>query len=258
MRKGWIGGNWKMQKLLSEASATASDVVRMSAEVGDSVDVVIYPPFPYLMEIVAKTEGSPIQVGGQNLSDQEYGALTGDVSGPMLKSVGCTSVLVGHSERRHIFGESNDLIAKKLKMALKADLDAVLCVGETLEQRESNQTEKVVTEQVRSALAGIGAEEADRITVAYEPVWAIGTGKVATPEQAVEVHKIIRDLLGRCIGKDYADRTRIHYGGSVKVDNIETLVSNDDIDGTLVGGASLDAGSFAELVQRTGVAKAER
>lgn len=261
MRKPWIGGNWKMHKTVDEARSTATALAKILAEsgsgAGGSVDVALFPPFPLLSTVgdaLQSAGATSILLGGQTLSEHESGAYTGEVSGTMLSSLGCRLVLVGHSERRHVFGESDTAVNAKLRQACRCGLDPVLCVGETLEERESGQTESVIQRQIEAGFEGVELAQAKRVTVAYEPVWAIGTGKVATTEQAVEVHAAIRSRLASRFGKDYGQALRIHYGGSVKPDNVEALIGEEEIDGALVGGASLDADSFATLVSKAGVA----
>jgi len=254
MRKPWIGGNWKMHKGVSEARNTAKALVGLLASGPRDVDVVLFPSFPLLATVSEAVRGSNVAVGGQTVSEYASGAYTGEVSGGQLTSLGCTTVLIGHSERRHVFLETDAVIRKKLDRALLCGLEVVLCVGEKLEEREAGATEKVVGRMVRAGLEGIDAQVLDRVSIAYEPVWAIGTGKVATPEQAGEVHSFIRHLFGDLFGKERAARLRIHYGGSVKADNVASLLAEEEIDGALVGGASLEAEPFFELVRNAATA----
>ena len=214
----------------------------------DDVRVALFPPAVYLAEIVAAVAGSPLVVGAQNCSDHQSGAFTGETSVAMITDVGATSVLIGHSERRHVFGESDELIAGKLRTALAAGLEVVLCIGETLLEREAGETEQVCARQLGSALAEIPTTELASLSLAYEPVWAIGTGLTATPAQAQTVHAYLRGLYAGLSGSRPAENLRILYGGSVKPDNARDLLGEPDIDGALVGGASLAADSFLPIV----------
>jgi triosephosphate isomerase len=250
MRTRFVAGNWKMNLLADTARVLAVKVREKLAGVS-GVDVALCPPFVFLTDVAEALSGSPIKVGGQNLYTKESGAFTGEVSGAMLKSVGCTYVIIGHSERRHIptLREADDFIAEKVKAALKAGLKPILCVGEMLEERDAGRTEAVVKRQVTEGLKGLTAQEMSAVTIAYEPVWAIGTGRTATPQQAQDVHALIRGLLKQQFGATVADGLRIQYGGSVKADNAKALMSQPDVDGALVGGASLDAESFGAIVR---------
>ena len=250
MRKLFIAGNWKMNTTENEAVELANAIAAGAPR--DGVDLAVCPPFVYLAAVANAARGSSVAVGAQNMYFAPKGAFTGEISAAMLKDVGCSYVIVGHSERRHVFGESDDLIASKVKVALAAGLDPILCVGETLEEREAGNTMSVVERQIRSGLADIGADEAKHITIAYEPVWAIGTGKTATPEQAQEVHAAIRALIADICGNEVANGTRIQYGGSVKPENASEILQKPDVDGALVGGASLNADSFLAIA-RAGV-----
>ncbi len=214
----------------------------------DDVQVALFTPAVYLAEIVATLAGSPVVVGAQNCSDHESGAFTGEISAAMIRDVGATSVLIGHSERRHVFGESDALIAGKLRTALAAGLEVVLCIGETLEEREAGETEKVCARQLGSALSEIPTTELASLSLAYEPVWAIGTGHTATPAQAQTVHAYVRGLYAGLSGSRAAENLRILYGGSVKPDNARDLLGEPDIDGALVGGAALAADSFLPII----------
>lgn len=213
------------------------------------VEVALCPPFVFLKDVVEAVAGSAIKVGAQNMYFKEYGAFTGEVSGPMLKSIGCEYVILGHSERRHILGETDVLINEKVKAALKAGLKPILCVGELLSERQAGKTNEVVQHQVIEGLKGLSTTDMAAVTIAYEPVWAIGTGHNATPQQAQEVHVMIRELINKHFGSDVADALRIQYGGSVKPDNARALMSQPDVDGALVGGASLDADAFVAIVR---------
>lgn len=248
MRKPIIAGNWKMNLLLEEAVSLAKAVREKTKECRDR-EILFFPPSPFLQAVVRAVEGSPIGVGSQNIYFEEKGAFTGEISGPMIKSIGCTHVLVGHSERRHIFGEEDGLLNRKLKAALKFELTGVFCVGETLEEREGGRTSKVIQIQISKGLEGIGKEEMKKVLIAYEPVWAIGTGRTAKPEQADEAHGEIREMLKELYGKDVANWVGILYGGSVTPDNIRGLMEKPEVDGVLVGGASLKAESFVKLIK---------
>lgn len=215
----------------------------------ENVDVVICPPFPALVPVNEILKESNIKIGGQNLYWQDEGAFTGEVSAKMLLDAGCQYVVIGHSERRHVFGEKNNEINQKVKKALENGLIPMFCVGETLEERQNGLTEKVVEEQIREGLSGIEIKDASDLVVAYEPVWAIGTGETATPDQAEEVHRYIRELLSGLFSLSLGNQIRIQYGGSVKPSNAAELMSRENIDGALVGGASLNADSFTEIIK---------
>jgi len=244
MRRPILAGNWKMNKTIVEAADLAKKLKNQLAEVKDRT-VVVCPPYPSLQAVSDELHDSDIAVGGQNLFWEDSGAYTGEVSGPMLKSAGCTYVIIGHSERRQFFGETNESVNKKILVALKNHLIPIVCVGETLIERKANQTFEVIKNQINHGLANLTNEQLAGMVIAYEPVWAIGTGLTATPAQAEEVHGFIRTLL--C--KEVAEGIRILYGGSVKPDNIKELMAQKDIDGALVGGASLRAEDFAAIVK---------
>jgi len=210
-------------------------------------DLAVCPPFVYLCAVAAALKGSRVALGAQNMYFEPKGAFTGEVSAAMLKDTGCRYVILGHSERRHILGEKDELVRAKVRAALAAQLDPILCVGETLEERDADRTLAVVERQVREGLSGSTADQARRVTLAYEPVWAIGTGRNATDAQAQEVHAFIRQHLGLAWNKDFAERVRIQYGGSLKPENARGLLSQEDIDGGLIGGASLKAESFLAI-----------
>jgi triosephosphate isomerase (TIM) len=246
MRRPIIVGNWKMHKTTAEA-VTLAQALRASVADLHDVDIGVAPPFTALSAVAKVLGGSTVFVAAQNLHWEAQGAFTGEVSAAMLTDVGCQRVIVGHSERRQYFAETDATVNKKLRAALNAELDPILCVGETLEQRESNATFGVLEQQIRQGLAEISAAEMPRVVIAYEPIWAIGTGKTATPDQAQEVHAFLRSLLGPLYGKALADQVRIQYGGSVNAGNIQVLMTQPDVDGALVGGASLDAASFAQI-----------
>jgi len=214
----------------------------------DDVDCAVAPPFVYLDEVARACAGSNVRVGAQNMCDEPKGAFTGEVSAAMLLDVGATFVILGHSERRHVYGESDDLVNAKVGAALTAGLDVILCIGETIEEREAGATEKVCKRQLVSGLQGVDASDMARVTIAYEPVWAIGTGHTATPEQASDVHVYVRGLVDGLYGDRVAQATRIQYGGSVKPDNVAELMNVADIDGALVGGAALKADTFVPIL----------
>jgi triosephosphate isomerase len=250
MRRPIIAGNWKMYKSAGEAQELVRELKGALADV-DSVEVVVSPPFTALATVVAELKGSNISVAGQNMYWEESGAYTGEVSPLMLKDIGCTHVIIGHSERRQFFNETDATVNKKVKAALKTGLTPIVCVGETLEDRESGATMKIVERQIREGLEGLAPQEMEKIVIAYEPIWAIGTGKTATPQQAEEVHHLISSIIAQSAGSD-ARNIRILYGGSVKPDNIDELMAQPDIDGALVGGASLKADSFVRIVRFKG------
>jgi len=216
---------------------------------GGSVDVAVIPPFVYLSAVGQAVSSSGVALGAQDVYFEAKGAFTGEISAAMLKDVGCTYVLCGHSERRHVLGESDELVNKKLMASLSGGLLPILCVGELLEERDASQTEQVVERQTRAGLAGLSAEKVSAVTIAYEPVWAIGTGRTATREQAQEVHAFIRKLLAEMYDEAVAQEMRILYGGSVKADNAEELMGQEDVDGCLVGGASLKADDFVQIIE---------
>ncbi len=248
MRKPIVAGNWKMNKTCAEARAL---VDALKGELGNlqGVDVVLCPPATALQAVVGATTGTSMDVGAQNMHWEKSGAFTGELSAQMVVEVGCHYVILGHSERRQYFHETDEMVNKKTKAALAAGLHPFVCVGETLQQREAGETQKVVETQVRGSLAGIDAQGLLNTVVAYEPVWAIGTGKTASPAQAQEVHALIRGVLKEISDDHVAQSMRIQYGGSVKGSNARELFHQPDIDGGLVGGASLEAKSFVEIVQ---------
>ena len=242
-----MAANWKMNKTQAEAAQFVS-AFKNAAGSFSGREVVICPPFTALEAVRQAMQGSSLQLGAQNLYEQPSGAFTGEISAPMLAASGCSFVILGHSERRQYFGETDEWINKKVRAALAPKLAPILCVGEVLAEREAGKTIEVVGRQLRGALKGFAAEELAHLVIAYEPVWAIGTGKTATPAQAQEVHAFIRKTLLELFGAPRSAATRILYGGSVKPDNIDDLMSQPDLDGGLVGGASLDAASFARIV----------
>ncbi len=248
MRKSYVAGNWKMNKTVAEAAELARSVVEGVA--GDSnVDVAVIPPFLAIPQVVELLRGSSVLVGAQDVYFEKSGAYTGEISCQMLADAGCAFALVGHSERRHVLGETDGLIRKKLDALLEFGLDAVLCVGEKIEEREAGKTEERLDIQIRAGLEGLSTEQVKSITVAYEPVWAIGTGKTATTAQAQEAHLFIRRLLAELFDETAAQTIRIQYGGSVKPDNAAELMAQPDVDGALVGGASLKADSFLGIIR---------
>jgi triosephosphate isomerase len=248
MRKKVIAGNWKMYNDVNQSVDLVSGLKKELEGKNINAAVIVCPPFTNLETVNAVIKDSAIQLGAQNMYFEENGAFTGEISPAMLKSVGCSFVILGHSERRTIFGESNQLINKKIKAALKFGIKPIFCIGESLEQRENGTTFKVVENQITEGLAGITESELETLIIAYEPVWAIGTGKVASPEQAQEVHKFIRQLLSKIYTAQFAEKVIIQYGGSVKPENAAELLSQPDIDGALVGGACLKADSFAKII----------
>ncbi|MFH1062069.1 MAG: triose-phosphate isomerase [Candidatus Omnitrophota bacterium] len=248
MRKPIIAGNWKMNKTITEALDLVRQLTMELKDIKD-VDILVCPVFTALHSVSQAVDGSNIKMGAQNLLWEEKGAFTGEVSALMLKDTHCEYVILGHSERRSIFKETNENVNKKIKAALKADLLPILCVGERLQEREDNKTYEVIADQLKGSLADISADDLKKIIIAYEPVWAIGTGKVATPAQAQAAHAFIRKLISENFGSDTAESLRIQYGGSVNPENIKDLIGQPDIDGALVGGASLKAEDFIQLVQ---------
>jgi len=248
MRKPIIAGNWKMNKTIKETVELITGFKRELSDV-DAVDIIVCPTYTALSDARELLMDSNIKLGAQDLYWVESGAFTGEISPGMIKDAGCTYVIIGHSERRKYFSETNDTVNKKTKAALAAGLLPIVCVGENLNEREANKTFDVVKDHIDGSLAGLTEEDMTKITVAYEPVWAIGTGKTATPDQAQEVHKYIRELLGSIFDKETALTVRIQYGGSVKPDNIKDLMAEEDVDGALVGGASLKVDSFVGIVK---------
>lgn len=247
MRKILIAGNWKMYKTIPEAINTVNSLKAGLHKVYD-VEIVVCPPFTALHTVAGLLEDSVVDLGAQDMHYETEGAFTGEVSPLMLKDIGCRYVILGHSERRAYFKESNELINKKAKAAVKFNLIPIVCVGETLAEREAGRQLEVVRTQFAGTFKGFTAEEMDKVVLAYEPVWAIGTGKTATPEQAQEMHAFVRSLVLETFGEEIASEIRILYGGSVKPDNTAELIKQSDVDGALVGGASLKAESFAQIV----------
>lgn len=248
MRKPIIAGNWKMNKTITEALDLVRQLTMELKDIKD-IDIVVCPVFTALYGVSQAIDGSNIKLGAQNLFWEDKGAFTGEVSASMLKDTHCEYVIIGHSERRSIFKETNKNVNRKIKAALRAKLLPIVCVGECLKERQADKTFDVVADHIHGALEGLSADDLANLIIAYEPVWAIGTGVNATPEQAQEVHEYIRKIIADSFGKDVAHDLRIQYGGSVKPENIESLISQPDIDGALVGGASLKAESFIQLVK---------
>lgn len=247
MRKPMIAGNWKLHKTLQESTDLVAELIPAVAE-NTSVDIVVAPVYTALGKVAATIAGSNIQLAAQNCYPEPQGAFTGEVSPPLLKDVGCQYVIIGHSERRQLFGESDEMVNSKAHALAKADLGIILCIGETLEERETDRMFDVLRRQVRVGLKNLKADQMAAVVIAYEPVWAIGTGKTASDEQAQEVHAFIRALLSELYDEKTAAATRILYGGSVKPENVDNLMSQPDVDGALVGGASLKAADFARIV----------
>lgn len=248
MRKVIIAGNWKMNKTVPESIDLANSIKRSLYDIAE-IEIVICPPFTSLSDVFEMVMDSNIILGGQDAHWEAQGAFTGEISCGMLKGAGCRYVIIGHSERRQFFGETNKTVNLKAKAVLKAGLRPIVCVGEKLEERRSGQTFGVVKDHVENSLAGLTDEDMLNVVIAYEPVWAIGTGVNATKEQAQDVHKYIRELIKKLHGEEVAGSVRIQYGGSVKADNIKELISQEDVDGALVGGSSLNAESFCAIVR---------
>lgn len=247
MRKPIIAGNWKMYKTISEAIEFANEIKNDCDT--ENVEVVICAPFTIIKDLKNALEGTNVKIGAQNFHYEDEGAFTGEISARMLHEIGAEYVIVGHSERRQYFNETNETVNLKVKKALSEKLTPIICVGESLEQRESGVTEKTVTEQIEAAFITVSPEEAIKTVIAYEPIWAIGTGKTATSAQANEVCVQIREELSRIYGKETSEKIRIQYGGSVKPGNIKEIMSQSDIDGALVGGASLIAEDYLKLIK---------
>jgi triosephosphate isomerase len=250
-----VAGNWKMHKLTGEARELAAGLKKGLPAPDAPATVVLCPPFTALAEVAAVIAGTDMHLGAQNMYWEEKGAYTGEVSPLMVKDAGCTYVIIGHSERRQHFGETDETVNRKLRAALAAGLTAIVCVGETEQQRDRDETEAVIVGQVRKGLTDLSSGDMGNVVIAYEPIWAIGTGRNATPEQAQEVHALIRGLIAESHGESVASSLLILYGGSVKPDNAAELMGQPDINGALVGGASLEAGSFQKIVE-AGIAAA--
>ncbi len=256
MRKTIIAGNWKMYKTITQAIELANGLKRELFDLDiQFIDIVLCPPFTALSEVSEVIVDSNLQLGAQDAFWQDEGAFTGEVSPLILKDAGCKFAIIGHSERRQYFGETNETVNKKIKAVLKQGLTPIVCVGETLKERESNETFAVLDDHIQQGLKDITEEEISKIVIAYEPVWAIGTGKTATPGQAQEAQKYIRKLLEKMYNQDIAGSLRIQYGGSVKPENISELMLEPDIDGALVGGASLTIEAFSAIVKKAALSK---
>jgi len=250
MRKPFVAGNWKMNTDSHSSVALAEAIAAGSSSLaGSSVDVAVIPPFVYLQAVAKAVSSSHIGLGSQDIYFEQNGAFTGEISALMLKDIGCTYVLCGHSERRHVIGETDELVNKKIAAAIAGGLLPIFCVGELIEQRKAEKTTEVITQQIEAGLAGLSTEKVSAVTIAYEPVWAIGTGLTATSEQAQETHCLIRQLLAKMYSKQLAQEIRIQYGGSVKPGNAAELMQEEDVDGLLVGGASLKADDFLAIIQ---------
>jgi triosephosphate isomerase len=250
MRSYWIGGNWKMHKTVGEALDLVRDL-KAGLPVSEAVEVVVAPPHTALQAVAGELRGSVVQVAAQNLHWADQGAYTGEVSPLMLRDAGCRQVIVGHSERRQLFGETDESVNRKIRACLSHGLGPVFCVGETLKEREEGRVEEVLSRQIREGLRGLSGEEAACGVIAYEPVWAIGTGRTATPETAQQVHGFIRELLAEIYDKNLASGKRIVYGGSLTPETARGLLDQPDIDGGLIGGASLKAESFIAIVKES-------
>ena len=248
MRRPIIAGNWKMHKTVQESIDVGVGLKRKFYTFSDA-DIVICPPFTALSKVSDTIIDSAIMLGAQDMHWESEGAFTGEISPSMLKDAGCRYVIVGHSERRHIFGETDEAVNKKVRVVLRHGMVPIMCIGERLEERDNGMTFEILEKQLARGLKDMPKDEVARIIIAYEPVWAIGTGRTATPQQAQEAHKFIRDFIERVYDKGTAAKIRIQYGGSVKPDNIAQLMAQEDVDGALVGGASLDVNSFTEIVQ---------
>jgi triosephosphate isomerase len=247
----FVVGNWKMNTTLQSAQSLAGDVVKGLGNLS-GVEVGVCPPAPYLLPVAEKLRGSPVVLGGQNASSEKPGAFTGEVAIEMLLDVGCQWVILGHSDRRQFFGDTDAVINKKVIASIDRGLKVIFCIGELLEDRQSGRTESVLEKQLSQGLQSVTAAQMDRLVIAYEPVWAIGTGVTASPEQAEETHAFIRKWLTQHFGQSVADAMRIQYGGSVKGDNARELLAKPNIDGALVGGASLKADQFLAIVKAAG------
>ncbi len=254
MRRVIIAGNWKMNKTISEAIELVNGLKRELSGI-DNIDIVVIPPYTALSEISDMLVDSNIELGAQDVYWEDKGAFTGKISPVMLKDTNAKYVVIGHSERRTYFGETNETVNKKLKAALKAGLLPIMCIGERLKEREAGKTFEVIKNHIEGGLKGISKGDILKIVIAYEPVWAIGTGKTATPEQAEEAHRYIREFMGKMYDDSVAQNLRIQYGGSVKPENIKELIKQEDIDGALVGGASLEIEQFVPIVKESAKAK---
>jgi len=258
MRRQFVAGNWKMNTTLASARQLAGELAREIPQELPNVEVAVCPPFPYLTAVQEVIAGTGLQLGGQNAYFEAPGAFTGEVAVEMLLDVGCRYVILGHSERRHLLGETDEIINRKVRAALQKNLDVILCVGELLEERNAGRTEAVLDSQMKGSLAGVDAASLARVVIAYEPVWAIGTGVTATPEQAESAHLYLRKWVASQYNSEIADNLRILYGGSVKPDNAQSLLQQPNVDGALVGGASLKAEQFLPIVRAAEAVTAQK
>ena len=249
MRRLFVAGNWKMNTTLASAQALASEVAAEVTRTNPAVDVAVCPPFPYLLPVRESLANSSVMLGGQNAHFEKPGAFTGETSLEMLIDTGCRWVILGHSERRQFFGETDAIVNRKIHAAWQRGLDVIFCIGEILQDREAGRTESVLTTQLQAGLADVTTAQLNKLVIAYEPVWAIGTGVTASPEQAEEVHAFVRNWLATRFDRNSADAIRIQYGGSVKPDNAKELLSKPNVDGALVGGASLKSDQFLGIVR---------
>ena len=249
MRRFLIAGNWKMNTTRQSGVALAKELAAVVPQAEAGVEVLVCPPYPYLLAVGETLAGSAVHLGAQDAYFEAPGAFTGEVAVDMLRDCGCRYVILGHSERRHVMGETDAIINRKVRAAVAGGLAAVLCVGELLSERQSGQTEEVLDRQMEGGLAGVSEAEAAQVVIAYEPVWAIGTGVTATPEQAESAHEHLRKWLARRYTPAFSEKVRILYGGSVKADNAETLLGQPNVDGALVGGASLKASTFVPIIE---------
>jgi triosephosphate isomerase len=249
MRRFLIAGNWKMNTTRQSGVALAKELAAVVPQAEAGVEVLVCPPYPYLLAVGETLAGSAVHLGAQDAYFEAPGAFTGEVAVDMLRDCGCRYVILGHSERRHVMGETDAIINRKVRAAVAGGLAAVLCVGELLSERQSGQTEEVLDRQMEGGLAGVSEAEAAQVVIAYEPVWAIGTGVTATPEQAESAHEHLRKWLARRYTPAFSEKVRILYGGSVKADNAETLLGQPNVDGALVGGASLKSSTFVPIIE---------
>ena len=249
MRRFLIAGNWKMNTTRQSGVALAGELAAMAAKEETGVEVLVCPPYPYLIPVAEKLSGSAVPSGAQDCYFEAPGAFTGEVAVEMLKDCGCRYVILGHSERRHVLGETDEIINRKARTAISGGLHVVLCVGELLNERQAGQTEAVLDRQMQGGLSGVSEADAANVVIAYEPVWAIGTGVTATPEQAESAHEHLRNWLASRYTPAFSQRVRVLYGGSVKADNAETLLGQANVDGALVGGASLKASTFVPIIE---------
>jgi triosephosphate isomerase (TIM) len=249
MRRKVIAGNWKMNKDIHETANLIVELMERMKDFKSQVDVVICPPYTSLVVAKSLIKDSQIKLGAQNMSQYDDGAYTGEISAKMLTTIGCQYIIIGHSERRQYFKETDDLVNSKVRKALSVGLTPIVCIGETLEEREAGVTDRIITTQIKGVLRELSSSEVEKIIIAYEPVWAIGTGKNATPEQANQVHKLIRKLIGQLYSWSLAEKILIQYGGSMNAQNAASLLSQSDIDGGLIGGASLKSDAFLTIIQ---------